>query len=387
MTSSRPTINRREFLKSLGVASAGLISIPWIGGWKDFQISSPEGPALRVGAVIPTYLKEPKRAKHWLKGLRLGLSRFVGTNLIPYTADDRVLSVSGTLKDLIQVAQPDVIVGSVSPFASAQIANALQGTATIFLNAEVGANLIQPSVVRANVFHHTLHYWQANWAAGEWAAQTMGKRGVILATFYESGYDALAAFQLAFEQAGGEILRTVITHSPTESWNPREALARIAALQPDFVYLMGVGNETVELQAELKNSSLAGIPLVGTGFSLPGETNHTGTFHSDYLNATGDAPDAMALLGYESGLLIHAVRQMMGQIGVSLSEAFSTAAFDSPRGQVVMDADIHATTATSFVDGDANLLSHLPSVDSRLARLHPNWSDIRTGWITPYFSL
>jgi hypothetical protein len=213
---------------------------------------------------------------------------------------------------------------------------------------------------------------------------------VILGTFYESGYDALAAIQLAFEQEGGEILRTIITHSPTETWNAQETLARVAAAQPDFVYLMASGAEAVELQAAYQNSPLFGhVPMTGTGFALPGGSRSAAldVFARDFHAATGETPNAIALLGYETGLLIHSAQQTMVQSGVSLAEALSDVSLDGPRGTIGMDAETHATTTASFVDGEANLLAHLPTVDAHAARLHPNWSDTRTGWMTPYFGL
>jgi branched-chain amino acid transport system substrate-binding protein len=260
----------------------------------------------------------------------------------------------------------------------------------VFLNAEVGANLVFPSEKQENVFHHTLHYWQANWAAGTWAAQTLGKRAVVLATFYEAGFDALAAFQLAFEQAGGEVLRTVISHSLTEAWLPQETLSRLAALKPDFVYLMGMGEQVAELQAAFQSSPMVGrVPFLMSGFAHTEGTRSAGLadFARSYHLETGEQSEAMALLGYGTGLLIQAARQTMAQTGVSLTQALSTATFDSPRGRVSMDAEIHATTASAFVNGEGKLLADLSAVDATIARLHPGWSEIRTGWITPYFSL
>jgi hypothetical protein len=213
---------------------------------------------------------------------------------------------------------------------------------------------------------------------------------VILATFCEAGFDTLAAFHLAFEQAGGEILRTVISHNPTETWLPQETLSRLAALKPDFVYLMGVGEQAAELQTAFQSSPLAGhVPLLKAGFAQTEGTPNVplATFARAYQSETGERPEAVALLGYETGLLIHAARQTMTQTGVAFAQALFTATFDGPRGHVSMDAESHATHAMTFVDGEANCMEHLPVIDTRMARLHPGWNEIRTGWITPYFSL
>lgn len=390
MSLSSHRLTRREFLKSLSITAVGMAAIPWSNLQKRFHNSEVEGVPLRVGVAIPSYLKDRKRARQWLKGLRLGLSEITGTTLIPYTADDRMQSVTDTLEELVKVGRADVIVGSVSPLTSTGISDVLAGTSAVFLNAEVGASLMSPSLARENVFHHTLHYWQANWATGTWAAQTMGKRGAILATFYEAGFDALAAFQLAFEQAGGEITRTIISHVPTGIWNPRETLSRLAALKPDFVYVMGVGEQAESLFSSYQNSPLNGfVPVLASMFAgsqgipkLP-----LMEFKNIYERVTGENPDAIALLGYETGLLIHKARQMMAETGESLSKVLSTVTFASPRGQIQMDSETHSTVSTGIVDGEANLLPYLPLVDFRLARLSPDWSEIRTGWITPYFSL
>jgi hypothetical protein len=153
---------------------------------------------------------------------------------------------------------------------------------------------------------------------------------------------------------------------------------------------MASGAEAVDLQAAYQNSPLFGrAPLIGTGFALPGGTRSAAldTFAREYRAVTKETPDAIALLGYETGLLIHQARQAMTQTGVSLAQALSAASFDSPRGRMMMDIETQATTASSFVDGKASLMAHLPAVDAHAARSHTGWSDIRTGWITPYFGL
>jgi hypothetical protein len=171
MFPSNQTLNRREFLKSIGVAAAGFVAMPWMGLQKNLGVSLAEWSLqewvpLRIGVVVPTYTQDRRRASHWLKGLRFGLSQSPGTTLIPYTANDREFSVSRAVKELAHEKRAEVIVGSVSPFAMASLASALAETSAVFLNAEVGANLVFPSEKQENVFHHTLHYWQANWAAG-----------------------------------------------------------------------------------------------------------------------------------------------------------------------------------------------------------------------------
>ena len=381
-------LSRRDFLKTFGLVSAALLTPSWSEYRNHRQFSRLEGVPLRVGVAIPSYAKERRRAINWLKGLRFGLNG-QEVKLIPYTVEDRLRSISKTVKELVEAEKVDVLVGSVSPFASVQVASAIENSPVTFINAEVGANLVFPYHVRPNVFHHTLHYWQANWAAGEWAASQLGKRGAILATFYEAGFDALAAFQIAFENAGGEVLRTVITHSPTETWLAQETMSRLAGAKPDFVFLMGSGEEAIELLAAYKQSPLnERVPMIGAGFALAQGTRtpSINTFATDFTTATRETPDALALLGYETALLIQNASQVIAQTGVSLSQALANVSFTSPRGRILMDTDRHATIPSAFVDGDGNPLGHLSSVSST-AHLHAGWSDIRTGWITPYFSL
>ena len=115
----------------------------------------------------------------------------------------------------------------------------------------------------------SLYQWQANWAFGCWQAQHAGKRGFILMSFHESGYDTPYAFQSGFESAGGEIVGTLVHDAPVAKRSMSEVIDQIRNTRPDFVYALLQGAAANAFATAYRTTGLLGhLPLAGSPFVL-----------------------------------------------------------------------------------------------------------------------
>ena len=102
---------------------------------------------------------------------------------------------------------------------------------------------------------------------GMWAAKNIGPKAVVVSSFYESGYDALYAFNLGFESEGGKILKTCITNLPAEMKNPDRVISEIEKYSADLIFASFSGSEANEFIAKFAGSDLSRrTPLLGSGF-------------------------------------------------------------------------------------------------------------------------
>src|SRR5262249_22568648 len=129
----------------------------------------------------------------------------------------------------------DVVAAIASGELAARIAPALESGAVPFVACDLGADFVRVRQDSPLLVRHTLGYWQANHAMGQWSAERLGRRVVIAADFLESGHDIVYAFRHAFEAAGGEVVAVVRTGLPDGTGSFPEVEAAVRSSAPDFV--------------------------------------------------------------------------------------------------------------------------------------------------------
>ena len=60
-----------------------------------------------------------------------------------------------------------------TPQVIAELRELINKSRTFFIVSGIGENAVRDSERSPYVFYNTLNYWQANQAAGEWAAQNL----------------------------------------------------------------------------------------------------------------------------------------------------------------------------------------------------------------------
>lgn len=403
---SSATYSRRGFLHAAGAAATLAVLAAEVARPVAAAATGPAGATagftarqpLRLATLLPRSAAYPQLGPAFLAGLRLA---FAEENL---AVEMRTAEIGGGVgllvpqaAETLDAAATDLLVGMVNPEVAAGLRVLLSDRDVAFLNAGIGANLPRASDASPQIFHHTLGYWQASWALGQWAASALGRRALLSASFHDSGFDAPFAFRLGFEAAGGTVVFTHTTHVPPDATSAADLVAPLLDQRADFVYAAYSGDLAAEFVRAYAASGLAGsLPLIGTA---PGASLgvHAAAWSSDLATAenrrfvaayraqTGQTPELFALLGYETARLIAAAATGTGK-GLSLREALASASFVGPRGAVAMDGATRETTGPVYLLGDprggiAALATPAAGDRAIMALRH----SLKTGWLAPYF--
>lgn len=410
--------SRRTFLRTAGLA-AGAVAVGRLTTVDKVQaaaITSGNGKfaasSLSIGVLLPTSTLAPDLAQQYLGGLQLALASTGAGQLLTQPIGRAHGSTRRQAASLLD-AGVDVLLGFLTPVMATRLGDLLQAKQAVLLATSLGEN--QPfGQPHPAIFHHSLHQWQASYALGQWAARNIGRQAVIASHFHDSGYDSLAAFQAGFVATGGDVSETIVTHGPNAAHDVAYLLRRVGALRPDFVYASYAGaaaHEVVQAYAHtgyppllgggflsdaalLASSDKAALGIISAAAWSPQlDTTANRTFTTAYQAQHGVAPTSIALLGYETGLLLNRALATNGGDGraASLASAIAAASFDSPRGQVTMNAKTHTTNGAVYrreVRWQAGaalntIVEQMPTANVTLA----DSITMRSGWLEAYLSI
>ena len=422
-----PRINRRDALKTIGMASAvlaarPLASIASIG-------SSPTPLRMRrvdVGVLLPLMSSAPA-SRSLLAGMQLYLD-MAGTTvagrsirLIPEDTGRSVGQAVAKARKLMERDNAGLVVGLVNPAATHWLRDIFTENRGVFLEVNAGEKIADRKNFSPQIFRNTLSYWEASHAMGIWAARNLGRRTVIASSFRESGYDAIRAFRRGFEVAGGTVVEMCVTGSPIAPETPAGIMKRIAGAAPDFVCALYAQEEACEFVDAYNRAGLGGrLPLVGSGFmtsegllgelggeavgimsgfswseQLRNEANNE--FVAAYRRTTGNRADAFALLGYESAQIVaKAIELAGGDTGRSsrLMSAFRKLEIESPRGPIAFSRSTQSITSPLYVrqvrsNGGTLANTVIATLDhiSTPERIQLASLDTNRGWMNPYLAV
>jgi branched-chain amino acid transport system substrate-binding protein len=342
---------------------------------------------------------------------------WTNTKLVVEKADNGSSIVKA--RRLLAEGKVDILTGMINPLIVHRLREDLEKSEVLYINMEGGANSYAPREESPLLFHNSLGYWQSSWSLGSWAATAMGKRGFVASSLYETGYDAYYAFPQGFEQAGGTIIRSELTHLAPGGNNLASLMTAIAAARPDFVYASYSGREAVDFVRAYAAAGLSGrIPLLASGFTvdeslLPAmganalgiksclswsptiTTPENMAFRKAYTRQTRREADHFALLGYDTGSLITAaVKTAKGTVIRSneLKQALEKTAIPTPRGSLRIEPRTGSTDSPLYlreVRRDGNMfcntvISELPGLAATEIQADRESMTARSGWINTY---
>lgn len=424
-------LSRRTFLVAGGLAATSLAYVtlnrsPAPAATAALTLSHPAAEPLKIGVLLPASGNYPGLSQSLLTGMQLYFDLVEpqpGGRPIQLIPQDNHLGFS--LLETQKFLEEDglkLVTGIVNPRQIPLLHGLFEQHEAFFVATHAGENLWRPEANSANVFHVTLQYWQANWALGYWAATNLGRKALLVSSFYESGFDARYAFQLGFEAGGGEISRVVLTHLPGDpaEFDITSLAQAVDAASPDLIYAAYSGPEAVEFTQAYAASGLAArVPLVGSSFLTEEslleaqgaaalgiktagawasnlEARETRAFVTVYQAQTGQPPGPFALLGFEAArVMAGALRASGGEIenNAAFRKALASAAFASPRGPAGMDIATSSLTGALYLrqvqagpDGKPvnQVLGKLDFINAN----HPQFDDLmnstRSGWTNPY---
>ena len=204
---------------------------------------------------------------------------------------------------------------------------------------------------------------QAAVAMGDWAAENHIKKAVTLVADYGPGIDAEKYFKDRMIFNGAQVLETLRVPMRNPDFAP--FLQKVRDLKPDALYVFvpsGIGSALMKQFSE-RGLDKAGIKLIGTGDITDDDilnnmgdvalgvvtSHHYSASHNSALNKkfvaafekanNGMRPNFMAVGGYDGMHVIYeAAKATKGAGGQALLDAMKGQIFESPRGQMYIDA-------------------------------------------------
>jgi branched-chain amino acid transport system substrate-binding protein len=386
-------------------------------------MSMPELP-ITVGVMLPRSRSCPQLGPSFLAGLQLALAQrdqqLAGRpiRLVVEEIGMGLAFAEQKARKLLSADLVDVAVGLLPVNLAAALQPLFAAQQVCLIACHAGENIPRRDEQGPFCFQNSLALWQANYALGARAAAQLGRRAIMAQSFYDSGYDLPFAFRLGYEQAGGEVLRTFLTHRPPDpgSFGPIFELAEREA--PDLLFASYSGRPARDfLQAYAAAGPGGRVPLLGSAFliddqqlqergeALLGAQTAIGwdagadaarPFAAAFLAQTGRSADGFAALGYEAASWLAAAVDTLGGdlTGPERThEALAGATIDGPRGRLQIEPETRCALPAAITlretrrHGDALVqapIAALPLLgigEEPLAAVRDN---LRSGWFNPY---
>jgi branched-chain amino acid transport system substrate-binding protein len=209
----------------------------------------------------------------------------------------------------------------------------------------------------------------------DWAPKNGIKKVVTLVSDYGPGLDAERTFKDRFLFNGGQILDTL--RVPVRSPDFAPFLQKVRDLAPDALFVFvpsGIGTQVMK-QFNERGLDKAGIRLIGTGdvvdddilnsmgdvalgvvTSYPYSTAHPSALNRKFVDEFKKAnnnlrPNAVAVFAYDGMHVIYeALRKTGGKGGGdALLAAMKGQIFESPRGQIYIDANTRDIVQSVYI--------------------------------------
>jgi branched-chain amino acid transport system substrate-binding protein len=387
----RSDLNRRDFLQNAGVFAGAIILSPLLPSkTKNKKVSATHN----VGLLVPSAQLYPDLASSFIAGIQLFFDitegQFVASeiNLISEEIGFGELAAREKSTKLLETDGVDVVAGIVSSRVAARLGPLFQQHQIPLIASNLGANVIRPGERTPYLVYNSLNHWRASRTAGTWAANQLGKRGVVCSSLYHNGYDAVHAFGFAFQAAGGEILQTYVHQTPFDQTHLASVITSIRETSPDFVYASFAGHSATDfLQAYAEAGFAREIPLMVSGLML----------NEVVLNEAGEA--ALGVISclpstLDPNLLSYKARSRVQQIVGRSADEFTLLGYHTARfiGQVIGNAQsekpaevinlckvvLRKSTVSNTVIGKFDLVSKLDD------RIIADRAQQQSGWLNPY---
>ena len=315
---------------------------------------------LKIGILIPKSDMYPTLGMDLMNGLKLAFSKsesiqespsFIVEN-IGVAADDQVLK---SAEKLILQEDVDLTLAFCGVLLLPQLARLQEQYKRPLIHLDLGGRVYNKEHCNPYVLHHTLNLWQSSFAAGQHAAEHMGKKCLLAVSFYDGAYHMTEAFNLGFTSKGGNITRFFVGNADYKLETFEGLFQGIQEEEPDFIFGIFSYKEGVKfLQAFAKSDYNGKIPIMANP-SLTDEAIATEDYGIQKLEtiaswsfddgnpamrefisnykAQYDIPvNIISLMGFEAGNTIVEIISSEGTIMARLEDALNGKSIESPRG-------------------------------------------------------
>ena len=361
-------MDKRHLIKALAAAPLA-ISLPQ--AWA-------QNKPFKVGLLAPMTGPFASTGRQMDAGVRLYM-KMHGTTVAGRKIEVILKDDAGTpdvtkrlAQELVVNEKVDVLAGfGLTPLALATAPIATQSK-TPMVNMLAATSMVinsTPYMVRTSM---TLP--QITLGMGEWAAKNNMRRTVTLVTDYGPGLDAERTFKERMALNGGQVIESLRVPLRNPDFAP--FLQKVRDLKPDALFVFvpsGVGSLVMKQFVE-RGLANAGIKLIGTGeivdddllsqmgdeaigvvSSYPYSAAHPSAlnkkFVAEFKKMHNIRPNAVGVFAYDGMHVIYeALRKTGGKGGGdALMAAMKGQIFESPRGQVLIDANTRDIVQSVFI--------------------------------------
>ena len=352
--------------------------------------AAPAGP-FKIGFILPMTGQSASTGKQIEAAAKLWMAQN-GSTVAGRKVEILVKDDGGVADATRRIAQEmvvndkvDVLAGfGLTPLAFATAPIATQSKTPMVVTAAATSAITEqsPWIVRTSF---TLP--QVTVGIAEWAAKNKIRKAVTFVADYGPGLDAEKFFKSQFKLNGGEITGEI--RSPLRSPDFAPFLQKLADLKPDAVFVFLPSGQGAAFMKQFGERGLdkSGIKLIATGDVVDDDqlndigdvalgvvnSHHYSAAHPSALNkkfvaafeaANKFRPNFMAVAGYDGMHVIYnALAATKGQGGgEALLAAMKGQVFESPRGQILIDAQTRDIVQDVYI----RKVERVPSMGNQL---------------------
>ena len=354
-------MNKRQLLKAGALALAQTLAFAGLASPAHAEDT------LKIGLVLPMTGPFASTGKQIDAAVKLYLAQ--NGNTVAGKKVEVILKDDGGVADATRRLSQELVVNDkvvvlagygLTPlaFATAPIATQSKTPMVVMAAATSSVTERSPYIVRTSF---TLP--QVTVAVAEWANKNKLKKFVTLVSDYGPGIDAEKTFKERVQLNGGQVVAELRVPVANPDFAP--FLQRVRDAQPDAVFVFvpsGVGAAFMKQFAE-RGLDKAGIRLIATGdlvdddilnsmgdvalgivSSHPYSAAHPSAMNKKFVEAFGKAtggmrPNFFGVAGYDGmHVIMEGLKATKGAGGEALVDAMKGQVFESPRGQVLIDA-------------------------------------------------
>ena len=323
---------------------------------------------IRIGLLVPMTGPFSYMGRQISAGVGLYLAQY-GTAVAGKKVEVIVKDDAGSADNTRRLAQELVVKDKIAvlagfgltpqAFATAPLATQSKTPMVVMQAATSSVTEKSPFIVRTSM---TLP--QVTMGVAEWAYKNKIKRVVTLVSDFAPGLDAERTFKESFVSNGGEIVEQI--RMPVVNPDFAPFLQRVLDVKPQAVFVFVPAGSSAAVfikQFAERGLNKAGIQLIGTGDVVDDDvlndmgdaalgivtSHHYSAAHPSVLNKkfvevfskanSGMRPNFMAVAGYDGmRVIMEGLKATKGAGGEALVNAMKGQVFESPRGQVMIDA-------------------------------------------------
>jgi branched-chain amino acid transport system substrate-binding protein len=355
-------MQRRQIFSFAGSAAVALV----LAALTHLAQAQPAAP-FKIGFILPMTGQSASTGKQIEGAIKLWQAQngatVAGRKVEVIIKDDATVpdTTRRIAQEMVVNDKVDVLAGfGITPSAFATAPIATQGKTPMVVTAAATSAITErsPYIVRTSF---TLP--QVTVPIADWAAKNGIKRAVTFVADYGPGLDAEKFFKSQFQLNGGQVTGEIRT--PLKSPDFAPFLQKVADLKPDAVFVFLPSGQGAAFMKQFGERGLdkSGIRLIATGDVTDDDqlndmgdvalgvvnSHHYSAAHPSATNkkfvqafeaANKFRPNFMAVAGYDGMHLIYnALAATKGKGGGdALLAAMKGQVFESPRGQILIDA-------------------------------------------------